>query len=162
VHTALIVHLTLLVAVANGTPVLATRLARGACGWPVDWGARWLDGRPVFGASKTYRGLALSLVVTSVYAAAVGLTWSLGATVAAAAMAGDLISSFTKRRLGRAAGSRATGLDQVPEALLPLLVCAGRLSLTAVDVAVVVGLFAVGDVMVSRVLYRLRIRDHPY
>jgi CDP-archaeol synthase len=55
--------------------------------------------------------------------------------VAATAMAGDLLSSFVKRRFGLAPSSKATGLDQIPEALFPLLACRSALSLTALDIA---------------------------
>ena len=77
-------------------------------------------------------------------------------------MAGDLLSSFAKRRLGRPSSSQALGLDQVPESLLPLLACRVPLGLGWLDVAVLVGVFLVGELLVSRLLYRLHIRDRPY
>ena len=39
----------------------------------------------------------------------------IGLLVAATAMAGDLLSSFLKRRLALAPSSQAIGLDQIPE-----------------------------------------------
>jgi hypothetical protein len=77
-------------------------------------------------------------------------------------MAGDLFSSFLKRRLNRAPSSRASGLDQVPESLFPLLACRNLLSLTAVDIAACVMMFFAGEVLLSRLLYALQIRDRPY
>ena len=41
--------------------------------------------------------------------------------LAAASMAGDLLASFLKRRFGLKVHAQAIGLDQIPEALLPLL-----------------------------------------
>jgi hypothetical protein len=58
--------------------------------------------------------------------------------------------------------SRATALDQIPESLLPLLACRGALSLTAADVVAGVAVFFVGEVILSRLFYRLRLRDRPY
>ena len=45
----------------------------------------------------------------------VGLAWTIGLVVGTTAMAGDLFSSFLKRRLDLPPSSKATGLDQVPE-----------------------------------------------
>lgn len=151
-----------LLALANGTPVLAKKIfgARFAC--PLDCGIRFLDGRPLFGVSKTLRGLALAIVVTAVLAPLIGLNMETGAAVAAAAMIGDLFSSFLKRRMNLAPSSQALGLDQVPESLFPLLVCRNALSLTAVDIAVVVAAFFVAELLLSRLLYKLKIRDRPY
>jgi hypothetical protein len=59
-------------------------------------------------------------------------------------MAGDLLSSFVKRRLNLPPSSRATGLDQIPESLLPALVCRGALSSSGLDIAICVGVFLVG------------------
>jgi len=77
-------------------------------------------------------------------------------------MAGDLFSSFLKRRMRLPAGGRATGLDQVPESLFPLLACRAALSLTLLDIAVGVGIFLVGEVVLSRLLFKAHLRDRPY
>jgi hypothetical protein len=77
-------------------------------------------------------------------------------------MAGDLLSSFIKRRLDRPPSSRATGLDQIPESLIPLLACRTALSLTVWDIIVTAALFFAGEVALSRLFYRLRLRDRPY
>ena len=77
-------------------------------------------------------------------------------------MAGDLLSSFIKRRLNRPPSSRAIGLDQIPESLLPLLACHEALALTAADIGIVVAAFFAGAVILSRLLYRVGLRDEPY
>ena len=76
-------------------------------------------------------------------------------------MAGDLLSSFLKRRLGLAPSSRATGLDQIPESLFPLLACEQLLSLTAFDIADT-AIFLIGEVALSRLLFKFHLRDRPY
>ena len=50
--------------------------------------------------------------------AAPGLPATVGTPLGGGAMLGDALSSFIKRRMGAAPSSRATGLDQIPEALL--------------------------------------------
>jgi len=77
-------------------------------------------------------------------------------------MAGDLFSSYVKRRLDLAPSSRATGLDQIPESLLPLLVCRGALVLSGLDIAICVAVFFVGEGSLSRLLYKAHIREQPY
>ena len=105
---------------------------------------------------------AASILVTAAGAPLVGLEPQIGALAAATAMAGDLASSFVKRRLNSPPSSRALGLDQVPESLFPLLACRNALSLTAVDIALAAGIFFVGEILLSRLLYAIRLRDEPY
>ena len=57
---------------------------------------------------------------------------------------------------------RATGLDQIPESLLPLLAVAGPYDLSAVDIGGLVLAFTVFDIVVSRLLFRLRLRKRPH
>ena len=77
-------------------------------------------------------------------------------------MAGDLVSSFLKSHLRLPPSSRATGLDQVPEALFPFLAFYSTLALSIADIAVGVGFFFIGEIILSRLMYRLRVRNHPY
>ena len=153
--------LTLLV-LANGTPVVAKKILDEHLAYPLDGGVQVVDGRPLLGRSKTIRGVVLAVLVTTAGAPLVGLEWTVGFLVGSLAMAGDLLSSFLKRRMALPPSSRASGLDQVPEALFPLLACRNPLSLTMVDIAAGVGLFFIGEVLLSRVFYALRLRDRPY
>jgi CDP-diglyceride synthetase len=157
-----LLRLLLLLAVANGAPLLAKKARRGALARPLDAGICFLDGRPVFGPSKTVRGVLISVAATAAAAPLVGIGWRLGALIGATAMAGDLLSSFVKRRLNRPPSSRATGLDHIPESLLPLLACDQALGLTAADIGIVVAVFFAGAVVLSRLLYRVGLRDEPY
>ena len=104
----------------------------------------------------------LAVLVTMAGAPLVGLDWTIGVLVGGLAMTGDLVSSFLKRRMGRPSSSRASGLDQVPESLFPLLACRNLLSLTIADIGACVVLFFIGEILLSRVLYALHLRDRPY
>jgi CDP-2,3-bis-(O-geranylgeranyl)-sn-glycerol synthase len=151
-----------LLAAANGAPIIGRAVLGERFGWPLDGGVRFLDGRPLFGPTKTVRGIVLALVLTPPAAALLGLGWTNGLSIAAAAMAGDLLSSFTKRRLGLPPSSRALGLDQVPESLLPLLLVREPLALSAAEILGLVAAFVVLELLLSRLLYRLHIREQPY
>ena len=161
-NMALIFRTLVLLAVANGTPVIVKRVFGARADHAIDCGVRLADGRFMFGPSKTMRGVISSVIATALIAAAVGLTVYAGAVIALGAMAGDLASSFVKRRLGLEPSSKATGLDQIPEALLPCLLLSAILPLTAGDIAVIVLLFFGGEVVLSELLFRAGVRDSPY
>ena len=158
----LILQLLVLLLLANGTPVIARKLLGPIFSHPLDGGVIFFDGQPLFGSSKTVRGLLSSILLTTACAPIVGLNWKIGAVVGSTAMAGDLFSSFIKRRLRLPPSSRATGLDQVPESLIPFLSCRSMLALTAADIAAGTALFFVGEVVLSRLLYKLNLRKRPY
>lgn len=162
VHPFTIARLLCLLTVANGAPVLAKKIAGNVLASPIDGGFRCTDGQPLLGSSKTVRGLLVAIVATTGCSALLGLGWWTGALVGSTAMAGDLFSSFVKRRMKRPPSSRATGLDQIPESVLPLLVSRQLLSLTLPDIAVIVSVFVIGEMLLSRVLYAWHVRDRPY
>ena len=161
-HYVALAQLLILISLANGSPVIAKRIFGETYASPIDRNTRFVDGRPLLGRSKTIRGIVASLVVTALGAPLLGLHFRVGLLVAATAMAGDLLSSFLKRRFGLAPSSRATGLDQLPEALFPLLACRSAFSLTAIDIAAGCVIFFVGEVLLSQLFFRLRLRDRPY
>jgi hypothetical protein len=161
-HLLLIGHVLVLLGIANGTPIFATRLFGKRFSAPLDGALKLADGRPLFGPSKTVRGLVLSLVCTTLAALLLDFEWITGAGLAAASMLGDLLSSFIKRRLGLRAHSQAFGLDQIPESLLPLLLLREHLGLGYADIALIVAAFIVLELILSRLLYTLHIRDRPY
>jgi CDP-2,3-bis-(O-geranylgeranyl)-sn-glycerol synthase len=98
---------------ANATPVIA------GGGAPIDFGRKFVDGRPIFGKNKTFRGFLVGLIVgTGVglferavlslsYPLTFGLLLSLGA------LFGDLAGAFLKRRLGISPGNLLPVIDQV-------------------------------------------------
>lgn len=161
-HWVTLAQLLCLLGLANGSPIVVKWILGTKWAWPLDGNVKFVDGRPLFGASKTIRGILVSLVVTSAGAPLIGVSTVSGLLVAGGAMAGDLLSSFLKRRLGLAASSRATGLDQIPESLIPLLACRDALSLSALDIIAATAFFFVAEVLLSRLLFDLRIRDRPY
>ena len=157
-----ILQLLVLLMLANGIPVVAKKILGERLALPLDGGVEFVDGRPLFGRSKTVRGVVLAILATTVGAALINLGWGIGALVGSLAMVGDLVSSFLKRRMALLPSSRASGLDQVPEALLPLLACRDPLSLTTADIGITAALFVIGEVLLSRVFYTFHLRDRPY
>jgi CDP-2,3-bis-(O-geranylgeranyl)-sn-glycerol synthase len=56
----------------------------------------------------------------------------------------------------------ALGLDQIPESLLPLLAVAGEFGLSWTTIGLITIGFIVVELALSRVLYRLGVRNRPY
>jgi CDP-2,3-bis-(O-geranylgeranyl)-sn-glycerol synthase len=161
-HLLLVFKLLVLLSVANGAPVITAKAFGQHCSSALDRGFKFFDGNPLFGKSKTIRGIGASILSSTIVAPLLDLDWKIGATVGAVAMAGDLFSSFVKRRLNLAPSSRATGLDQIPESLFPLLACRAALALSALDIAAGAAVFLVGEILLSWPLYKAHIRDRPY
>ena len=155
-------QLLLLVLIANGAPVIARYLFGRRWGRAIDGGRLFADGRPWLGPSKTIRGILAALLCTSVIAVLIGLSAFIGLQVAAGAMLGDLLSSFTKRRLGIASSGMALGLDQIPEVLVPALLVGGQLGVTLAGVTGVVAAFVALELVLSRILFALNIRRRPF
>ena len=161
-HSLAILQSVALLTIANGTPLIAKKIFGRHFACPLDAGITFFDQQPLFGSSKTLRGILLSILATTASAPLVGVNPGVGTVAASAAMAGDLFSSFVKRRLNLPPSSQALGLDQVPESLFPLLACRDSLSLTANDIVLGVAIFFVGELVVSRLLYKAHLRDEPY
>jgi CDP-2,3-bis-(O-geranylgeranyl)-sn-glycerol synthase len=155
-------RLLLLLGVANASPVVATRLLDPRWRTPLDGGMRFFDRRPLLGPSKTVRGAIAAILATALAAPVLSIPPELGALVGATAMMGDALSSFTKRRLGIASSGRATGLDQIPESLVPLLAVRGPLDLSFFQILGITVIFFVLEIPLARLFYRLGIRKTPY
>ena len=155
-------ELILLLLTANGAPIVARWLAGSRFAWPLDGGLLFIDERPLFGNNKTLLGLLAALVSTTLLAWLFGWTLWLGLLFATMAMLGDLCTSFIKRRLDIPASAMAPGLDQIPESLFPLLAVRGVMDLSWLQISLIVVVFIILDYLISFVLYRLHVRQHPY
>ena len=156
------VILLLLIIVANGAPIISRELMGGLMSQPVDFGYRLTDNNPLFGKSKTWRGLVAGVLATSVAALLFGYPALTGALVAVYALLGDLFSSFIKRRLGMTPHSMALFLDQVPESLLPAVMMMEEFDLDSRSIIILVCAFIVAELALSAIFYRLGVRKKPY
>lgn len=158
----LALQLLLLVVVSNVAPVLAQNLFGQRWEYPVDGGRHWRDGRPLLGKAKTWRGLVAALLLTTLSAGLLQLGWLFGLCFGALAMAGDLCSSFIKRRRGLKSSSKAVGLDQLPEAFLPLFLSSFWLQFSVFYALVLALFFTLASLAVSPLLFRWGLRRKPY
>ncbi len=152
----------ILLGCANTFPIAARNILGKRWEMPVDAGACWLDRRPLLGPHKTWRGLISSVAGTTLVSSLTPVGMETGLYLAALSMAGDLVSSFIKRRMNLESGARAIGLDQGIEVMLPLLCLRHRLSISLLDIGLITLLFFAVELSVSPVLYRLGIRRNPH
>ncbi len=136
-----------LLVIANAVPVLAAGLARGRWSYPLDCGCTLADGQRLFGAHKTWRGLATGIAATTLTAWLVGLPPWLGAGFAAVSLLADAASSMAKRRLRLPPGTELPGLDHLAEAVVPLLVFAQLLKIDFADILRVTATFMLLNVV---------------
>jgi len=155
-------YLVILILVANGAPILIRNILGDTANYPLDAGKTLADHYPVFGNSKTWRGVFASVIFTVIAALFLGYNLEFGLLVSLLAMTGDLLSSFIKRRLKLQPSRKAPFLDQVPESLFPALYMMQVLSLAWEDVLFIVVMFIVIELVLSKVLYRLGVRQRPY
>jgi hypothetical protein len=141
---------------ANSAPVVAARVLGERFTAPIDRGRLLRDGRPLFGPHKTWRGLSSGVLAAALIGAGLGPGFMVGAAFGALALAGDLFSSFWKRRLDLRSGQSAPLLDQLPEALLPMLVLNASLELTGPEFIGTAVLFALLDAIATRLSFRCR------
>jgi uncharacterized protein len=149
----------------NFAPPLLAHLFENRWNRPLDRGRKCRDGYPVFGAHKTDRGLIGAMVMGYGAGLSLGFPWWLGLACAVLSMAGDLLSSFLKRRLHQPSGTVAPGFDQLFEGLLPFVVLAWYESLSTVEVVVMVTLFMIGAYLGSwffkKILLEKPQKDYP-
>jgi hypothetical protein len=147
--------LFILLSLANAAPLLAALALGPVFAQPLDGGRRWRDGRPLFGPTKTWRGLGSALILTPPVAALLGHGWVTGLMVASGAMAGDLLVSFFKRRRGLASSASVPVVDQAVETLLPAVLVRARMGVGWFELVLAVLVFTVADLMVTPLLKRL-------
>lgn len=157
-----LLQLLLLIIIANGAPIITRALFNEAFNLAVDFGCKLPDNKPLFGPSKTWRGILSAITVTPVAAWLFAYSLETGLYIALYAIAGDLFSSFVKRRLALAPSSMAPLLDQVPESFLPAFMMMQTFHLTFDSVVLLVLLFIIAELVLSHTLYQWGIRKRPY
>jgi CDP-2,3-bis-(O-geranylgeranyl)-sn-glycerol synthase len=144
----------LLVSAASTAAWLAGVVFAGRWSAPLDFGLVLTDDKRLLGSHKTWRGLLAGVIGCALVGRSLGLAIGTSAAFGFAALFGDALSSAIKRRLALPPGSEVLGLDQLPEALLPLILFSKPLGLGAVDVAVVALVFMGLDMLAKPLRHR--------
>ena len=157
-----LLQLLALIIIANGAPIVISVLLKDVFNTAIDFGHKLPDNNPIFGDSKTWRGIIAACILTAAIAWLMGYSPQTGLLVAVYAVLGDLTSSFIKRRLGMPASSMAPLLDQIPESLFPALMLAEAFNLDILSIIQLVLIFIIIELLLSRVLYKWGVRKRPY
>lgn len=139
-----------LVVVANVVPWASGRLFGARFNVPLDFGGTLSDGSRLLGDHKTWRGLIAGVLACALLAQWLGRGWALGLAFGSLSLAADTASSFAKRRLHVAPGRESPMLDQLPEALLPLIVLSRPLGLTILECFGLAAVFSLLDLATVR------------
>lgn len=156
------ISIAILLITANAAPLIAANLLGSRFSQPIDGGRCLGDGRPLFGRNKTWRGLVAALLLSSGLSTLFGWGVLPGFIVGAGAMAGDLASSFSKRRIGLPSSARALGLDQIPESVLPALLLHWLYGFSLLTVLVAAVTFTLVSIALSPLLFRWGLRSVPH
>ena len=105
---------------ANAVPVVL------GGGYPIDFGKKFRDNRPIFGAHKTFRGFFAGLIIGTLVGVGESYVFPnfnslLGFTISLGALMGDLVGAFFKRRLNLSPGALFPVIDQIDFALFAML-----------------------------------------
>jgi predicted MPP superfamily phosphohydrolase len=151
--------------VINFVPPLLTYLFEDKWSAPLDRGYHFPDGKPLLGAHKTFRGLFGAVAAGTVGGLIFGFPWWLGLGAGLLSMAGDLASSFIKRRLRISSGEIVPVLDQGFEGLFPFFMIRPSLSLGAGEILLLLVLFSFGayfgSLFLNRVLLAIPFENYP-
>lgn len=146
------------IAWVNLLPPLASLIFRDRFSRPLDGGKAWFDGRPLFGAHKTIRGILASVLGGTAAFPLLGVSWWAAGGGALLAMLGDLLSSFIKRRFSLHSGRNVVIVDQIFEALFPAWFLSSHLDLALWQMLAALGSFIpfalVGAAIWSFITYR--------
>lgn len=163
-HTVELIYLMLPVYAAN----MAAPFARLLPGTPRPISERWL------GAHKTWRGCFLALLAaTATTLAQSRVDWphnlirydgavALGLCCGTAAMLGDSVKSYFKRRRGIAPGQPWIPADQLDYVVAGLLLLGTRYAFSLADVVTILAFSFVGSLAVNRLSARLGIKGSPW
>jgi hypothetical protein len=141
--------------VTNAAAWAAGRLIPRRALLPLDGGLVMADGERLLGNHKTWGGLIAGAIGCGLVSTLVRHSFLLGGAFGLLSLAGDCGSSFVKRRLRLRPGTEVPVLDQLPEALVPLLALGHRLGLTPIAGLAIVALFALFDLAAAELRRRM-------
>jgi CDP-2,3-bis-(O-geranylgeranyl)-sn-glycerol synthase len=152
---------------ANAVPVL---VGGGAA---IDLGKNFVDGKPIFGKNKTFRGFFSGLVVgtgaglaETAYFGLKSFPLLMGVLLSLGALLGDLAGAFVKRRVGLAPGDLLPVVDQLDFIIgamlisLPLSLSLSVFSWELVLAALIITLPI--HLLTNFAAYKLKLKNNPW
>jgi CDP-2,3-bis-(O-geranylgeranyl)-sn-glycerol synthase len=136
-------------------------------GLPLDFNKKFLDGEPILGPHKTFRGIlggiGFGLCASILLAFVLGREWLLfGFLASIGSLIGDLIGAFIKRRIKLKAGAPAPFLDQLDFIIcaLALVHLVRNLHMTTILISLL--LTPILHLLTNVFAYKLRLKEVPW
>ncbi len=145
---------------ANAIPVIT------GGGFPLDFGKKFFDGKPIFGKNKTFQGFFSGLAVGTFVGFVESMFFShsimLGLFLSLGALFGDLAGAFVKRRLGLSPGDLLPVIDQVDfvvgAVLFSVPICLQKLELIIIVFIVTPPI----HLLTNFTAYKLGLKNNPW
>ncbi|MGB9959506.1 MAG: CDP-2,3-bis-(O-geranylgeranyl)-sn-glycerol synthase [Candidatus Bathyarchaeales archaeon] len=146
---------------ANAAPVLM------GGGLPIDLGKKFIDGKPIFGKNKTFRGFFSGLAVGTLVGCIEslffpGYHFSVGFLISLGALLGDLTGAFIKRRIGIAPGNLLPVVDQI-DFIIGAIIFALPLRILYLELILVVLVITIPlHILTNFAAYKLGLKSNPW
>jgi CDP-2,3-bis-(O-geranylgeranyl)-sn-glycerol synthase len=145
---------------ANAVPVVT------GGGYPMDFGKKFLDGKPLLGENKTFQGFFCGLCVGTLVGLAESIIFGypvlFGFVLSVGALFGDLAGAFLKRRLGLAPGEMLPIIDQI-DFIVGAILFSFFLQMPSLELIVVVMVITPPlHVLTNYAAYKLGLKGNPW
>jgi CDP-2,3-bis-(O-geranylgeranyl)-sn-glycerol synthase len=139
-------------------------------GRPLDFGRTLRDKRRIFGDGKTIKGTAAGVVSGLIFmvgkniylSRSIFVEQNLAFLMAFGAMAGDLVGSFIKRRIGIESGESAPLLDQLDFALGALLLASLLTIISTETIIILLIITPIGHLGVNMIGFLAHKKEVPW
>lgn len=148
---------TLVAYVVNGSCTLAALLPQH----PLDGGLKW-RGKRLLGDGKTLEGILIGFNSGLFVAILLGLDFRVSVAVIAASLAGDLVGSFIKRRMGLKRGQEVPLMDQLGFIIMAYLTLSFFVKFNKLLALVLVGFTYLIHRLTNLLAYALRLKKVPW
>jgi len=147
---------------ANAIPVIT------GGGYPIDFGKKFFDGKPILGKNKTFQGFFSGLIIGTtvglVESAFFGYPLFFGLLLSLGALFGDLAGAFVKRRLGLAPGDLLPVIDQV-DFIIGAILFSFPLSLQILSLELILAVLIITPpihLLTNFAAYKLGLKNNPW
>lgn len=145
---------------ANAVPVVT------GGGYPMDFGKKFFDGKPLLGENKTFQGFFCGLCVGTLVGLAESIIFGypvlFGFVLSVGALFGDLAGAFLKRRLGLAPGEMLPIIDQI-DFIVGAILFSFFLQMPSLELIVVVMVITPPlHVLTNYAAYKLGLKGNPW